>query len=106
SSGVSATSSAPRFSSRRLSFVVPGMGAIHGFFARTQVSATWAGVAPLRRAHSRTRSTKARFAFSASVRPEVGAVESRVLVHDAGQKAGAERAPGHEADPKLSAGRQ
>src|SRR5258708_17492346 len=34
SSGVSSTSAAPRFSSRRCSLVVPGIGAIHGFFAK------------------------------------------------------------------------
>ena len=44
-SGVSSTSTAPMFSFRRLSFVVPGIGAIHGFWARTQASAICAGVA-------------------------------------------------------------
>ena len=42
------------------------MGTIHGFFTRSQRRATRAGVAPLRRAHSRTKSTGPRFAFSAS----------------------------------------
>src|SRR5438046_2678805 len=40
SSGVSATAAAPMFSSRRCSFVVPGMGTIHGFWASGQASAT------------------------------------------------------------------
>src|ERR1035438_5839662 len=39
SSGVSSTATAPRFSSRRFSFVVPGMGTIHGFRASNQASA-------------------------------------------------------------------
>jgi hypothetical protein len=36
---------APMFSSKRCSFVVPGIGAIHGFWASSQASAIWAGVA-------------------------------------------------------------
>src|SRR5207248_6834026 len=39
SSRVSSTFTAPRFSSRRFSFVVPGIGTIHGFWARTHASA-------------------------------------------------------------------
>ena len=35
------------FSFRRGSFVVPGIGTIHGFCASSQASAIWAGVAPL-----------------------------------------------------------
>ena len=45
SSGVRRTFAAPRFSSRRFSFVVPGMGTIHGFCASSQAIAIWAGVA-------------------------------------------------------------
>ena len=45
SSAVSSTAAAPMFSSRRCSFVVPGMGTIHGFWASSQASAIWAGVA-------------------------------------------------------------
>lgn len=41
----SSTSTAPRFSSSRWSFVVPGIGTIHGFRARTHASASCAGVA-------------------------------------------------------------
>lgn len=43
--GVSSTARAPMFSSRRNRLVVPGMGTIHGFWASTQGSAIWAGVA-------------------------------------------------------------
>jgi hypothetical protein len=50
SSAVSATSAAARFSSSRGSFVVPGIGTIHGFWASSQARATCAGVAPLRSA--------------------------------------------------------
>ena len=39
SSDVSSTAAAPMFSSRRWSFVVPGMGTIHGFRASSQASA-------------------------------------------------------------------
>src|SRR5260221_313384 len=38
SSGVSSTSAAPRFSSRRCNLVVPGIGTIHGFFASSHAS--------------------------------------------------------------------
>jgi hypothetical protein len=33
------------FSSRRSSFRVPGLATIHGFWASSQASAVWAGVA-------------------------------------------------------------
>ena len=66
SSGVSSTAAAPRFSSRRCSFVVPGIGTIHGFCASSQASAIWAGVACFRAAISPSRSTRAWFALRAS----------------------------------------
>jgi hypothetical protein len=50
SSGVSSTETAPMFSCKRCSFVVPGIGTIHGFWARSQASAIWAGVAFFRSA--------------------------------------------------------
>ena len=50
SSGVSSTSAAPMFSSRRSSLVVPGIGTIHGFCASSQASAICAGVAFFRSA--------------------------------------------------------
>jgi len=40
---------APMFSSRRCSFVVPGIGTIQGFCASGQAIAIWAGVAFFRR---------------------------------------------------------
>jgi hypothetical protein len=42
---VSSTATAPRFSSRRASFVVPGIGTIQGLCASSHASATCAGVA-------------------------------------------------------------
>ena len=45
SSVVNRTASASRFSSKRSSFRVPGMGTIHGFWASSQASAICAGVA-------------------------------------------------------------
>src|SRR6516164_4732987 len=57
---------APMFSSRRCSLVVPGIGTIHGFCARSHASATCAGVAFLRAAISPSKSTTAWLAFRAS----------------------------------------
>ena len=54
------------FSSRRCSFVVPGIGTIHGFWASTQARAICAGVAPFRSATLSSSSTNARFAARAS----------------------------------------
>ena len=59
---------APMFSSRRSSFVVPGIGTIHGFCARSQASAIWADVAFFFEANVAIRSTRARFALRASAR--------------------------------------
>src|SRR5260370_639753 len=66
SSGVRFTAAAPTFSSRRCSFVVPGIGTIHGFRASSQAIAIWAGVACFRAAILPSRSTTAWFAFLAS----------------------------------------
>ena len=52
----------PKFSSRRSSRLVPGIGTIHGFCARSQESATWPTVAFLRSATLVTRLTRARLA--------------------------------------------
>src|SRR5438093_8498633 len=54
------------FSSRRAGFVVPGIGTIHGFWASSQASAIWAGVARFCAAIVPSRSTKPWFAFRAS----------------------------------------
>ena len=54
---------APMFSSSRCRFVVPGMGTIHGFWAKSHASAIFAGVAFFRPAIPATASTNARFAF-------------------------------------------
>ena len=112
SSAVSSTAAAPMFSSRRCSFVVPGIGTIHGFCASSQASAIWAGVAFFRAAISPSRSTSAWFALRASgVKrghdvAEVGAVERRVLVDLAGEEALAQRAEGDEADAEFFERRQ
>ena len=45
---MSSTSAAPMFSSSRSSLRVPGIGTIHGFWASSQASAIWAGVASFR----------------------------------------------------------
>jgi membrane protease YdiL (CAAX protease family) len=59
SSAVSSTVAAPRFSSRRFSFVVPGIGTIQGFWASSQASAICAGVACFFAAILVSRSTRA-----------------------------------------------
>src|ERR1700722_17510355 len=79
---VSSTAAAPRFSCSRRAFVVPGIGTIHGAWARTQASASWAGVAV------------------------VAAVEGGVLVNGAGEEAAPQRAVGHEPDAQFRAHRE
>ena len=60
---MSSNRAAPRFSSSRCSFVVPGIGTIHGFCASSHASAICAGVACFRSANAFSQSTNARFAF-------------------------------------------
>ena len=45
---MSSIAAAATFSCKRCNFVVPGIGTIQGFWARSQASAIWAGVAFLR----------------------------------------------------------
>jgi hypothetical protein len=59
SSGVSSMASAPRFSSNRVSFLVPGIGTIQGFRVSSHANAIWAGVAFFRAPSSRSKSTTA-----------------------------------------------
>ena len=84
SSAVSSTAAAPMFSSSRCSFVVPGIGTIHGFCASSQASAICAGVAFLRRG-DRVEQIDQRLIRLPRLRreardgvAEVGAVERRV----------------------------
>ena len=76
---------APMFSSRRCSLVVPGIGTIHGFCASTHASAIWAGVAFFRCAILPSRSIKRLIRLQGLRRKarkraaEIGAVEFRVL---------------------------
>ena len=109
---MSSTATAPRFSSRRSSLRVPGMGTIHGFWASSQASAIWAGVAFFRCAMLPSRSTRAWFAFLRLRReagdgaPDVVAGERGVLVDRAREEALAQRAVGDEADPEFLERRQ
>ena len=64
---VSSIVTAPIFSSRRCSFVVPGMGTIQGFWASSQASAICAGVTPFSRPIPSNRRTKGWFALRASI---------------------------------------
>jgi len=62
----SRTCAAATFSSSRDTFVVPGMGTIHGFFASNHASAICAVVAPYPPAIRANNSTSAWFAARAS----------------------------------------
>ena len=92
------------------SFVVPGIGTIHGFCASSQASAICAGVACFCSAIRFSRSTSAMLAARASgakrgemLRKSLRA-ERRGRVDLAGEKARAERTERHEADAELLAG--
>ena len=100
------------FSSRRCSFVVPGIGTIHGFWASSQASAIWAGVAFFRSAIAAEQIDQGLVRLPGLRREaredvaEVGAVERRVLVDLAREEALAQRAVGNEADPEFLERRQ
>ena len=107
SSSVSSMASAPMFSSRRFSFVVPGMGTIQGFsgeqprkcyLSRRRVlpmsdfgEQVYHGLVRLPRLWR-----KARKAIS-----EIGTVERGALIDLAGKESPAQRAIGHEADTEV-----
>lgn len=57
SSSLRSTSTAAMFSFTRWLFVVPGIGTIHDFWANSQASAIWAGVASFSLATSASGST-------------------------------------------------
>ena len=63
---MSSRAAAARFSSRRSTRRVPGIGTIQGLWASSQASATWAGVALLRAAILPSSSTRAWLAVRAS----------------------------------------
>ena len=99
------------FSSRRWSFVVPGMGTIHGFCASSQASAICAGVAFFCCAML-AEQVDQRLVRLAVLRreagndvAEVGAVELGVLVDLAGEEPLAQRTEGNEADAEFFEGR-
>ena len=100
------------FSSRRCSFVVPGIGTIQGFCASSQASAIWAGVAFFRSAIVVEQIDQRLIRFPRLRRKagndvaEVGAVERRVLVDLSREKAFPERAERNEADAEFLERRQ
>ena len=109
---MSSIATAPRFSSRRSNFRVPGMGTIHGFWARSQASAIWAGVAFFWAARWLSTSTSGWLAFSASgvkrgnrLRMSV-AYEGLAGVDLPREEALSKRAPGNEPNPEFLARRQ
>ena len=90
---------------------MPGIGTIHGFWASSQASAIWAGVAFFSPAIAAEQIDQRliRLAGSGVKRgraAEVGAVERRVLVDLAGEEALAQRAEGDEADAEFLERRQ
>ena len=92
--------------------MVPGIGTIHGFWASSQASAIWAGVACFR-CCDLAEQIDQRLVRLAGLRreardgaAEVGAVERRVLVDLAGEEALAQRAERDEADPEFLERRQ
>ena len=107
-SAVSSRSSAAAFSSSRTTRLVPGIAAMSSPWARSQASATWAGVAPASFATASTSSTIRRLCSKLpSVkrglsRAEVAGVELVARTEAAGQEAAAERRVGDEADPELA----
>ena len=112
SASVNSTEAAPRFSSRRSSFRVPGMGTIQGFCASSHASATcaWRGALPL---GDTLQQLDHRHVGGACVGSEprrdaakVGAAEGRGRVDRARQKARPERAERDEPDSELLAGSQ
>src|SRR6185295_9005483 len=80
SASVSSTEAAPRFSSRRSSLRVPGIGTIQGFWASSQASAICAGVACLRWAMRVKRSTTAMLAARASAAKRGDILRKSVLL--------------------------
>ena len=86
------------------------MGTIHGFFARSQASAIWAGVAffcSAKAGHQVDQSLVGLAILRAETRnaaAEVRAVEFRIRVDLAGEKAFAERAEGNEPNAELFKG--
>ena len=100
------------FSSRRASFVVPGIGTIHGFWASSQASAICAGVAFFRAAIV-AKQIDQRLVRLPSLRREardgvrMSELANVVLLVDlAGEEALAQRAKGDKADAEFLQGRQ
>jgi len=107
SSDVSSTSAAPTLSSSRLNLVVPGMGTIQGFCAKSQARAICAGVARLGPATSFSKPTNHRFGGEHLRRKpwndaaKVGRIELGVLADAAREEALPQRAERHQPDPQL-----
>ena len=98
------------FSSRRWSFVVPGIGTIHGFWANSQASAIWAGVAFFSLCDGAEQIDQGLIRFECFRREarqgaaEVGAVEFCVFVDLAREETLAERAVRDKADSEFFEG--
>ena len=100
---MSSTVEAPRFSSSRCSLVVPGIGAIQGFCARIQASATCAGVAFFCFSKLANQIDNRLVGFAVLGRKarndvaKVALIELRVFTDRSSEKAFAERTERHEA---------
>ncbi len=106
---MSSTATAPRFSSKRFSFVVPGIGTIHGFWASSHASAIWAGVhSSLCDAAEEIDEGLVRLARlrheARNPAAEVATVERRGLVDLAREETLAQGTIGNEADPQFFTG--
>ena len=103
---------AATFSSRWATFVVPGIGTIQGFRADNQASASWAGVAFLRRAqvctslHQRHVGRQRIGREARDGGAEIILAEARPGADGAGEEAHAQRAPADEADAQFLAQRK
>ncbi len=105
--GGSVRSPAARFSFRRCSLCVPEMGTIQGFFASSQASATWAGVASFV-AGDLLVQVHYRMVRLEGFLSEAGEAASDVLVGErlagadlACEETLSQRAPGNEADTQF-----
>ena len=107
SAGESSTFTAPIFSSRRCSLVVPGIGTIHGFCASSQASAICAGVAFSGCSEFAEQVHHGLIGFAIFRREarddiaEIVFVELRIFADLSGEEAFAQRAEGNEADAEF-----
>ena len=111
--GVSSTAAAPMFSSRRCSFVVPGIGTIQWSLRQQPGERDLRRDVHFLRRRKLAEQIDQRLVCPACLRgearhdvAEIGAVERRILADRAGEKALAQRAEGDEANSEFFERRQ